>query len=171
MKRGIRLYGDEVLRRRAVEMGEVTPELESLVRDMFRTMYDHQGLGLAAPQIGFSIRVAVIDVPREKSGRIVLIDPEIISASGAELMEEGCLSFPEITAPVERAVEVEVEFTTLGGTRRRKKVSGVTAQAVQHEIDHLDGILLVDRMNRTRRTILRGRLRRLRKRGERGEER
>jgi len=86
-------------------------------------------------------------------------------------MEEGCLSFPDIVAPIERATDLTVEFTNLSGKRKGKKMTGLAAQVVQHEIDHLDGVLLIDRMSVARRTLLSGRLRKLRKRGAGGERR
>jgi peptide deformylase len=171
MRMDVYLFGDEVLRRRADEIPDVTPEVRQLAEDMLETMYYHDGLGLAAPQVGVSLRLAVIDVRQEGSGKLILINPVIRETGRVQTMEEGCLSFPDIAVPVDRAAELTVEFTTLSGKRKEKRVSGVAAQAVQHEIDHLDGILIVDRMNVARRTLLSGRLRRLRKRGEKGERR
>lgn len=171
MRLDIRLYGDGVLREKASEVTEVTAEIKSLVENMLETMYCHEGLGLAAPQVGVPLRIAVIDVTRAATGKIVLINPVVCESSGKETMEEGCLSFPEIVVPVQRAVEITVGYTTLAGKKRTRSVTGVAAQAVQHEIDHLDGVLLVDRMGTARRALLAGRLRSLRKRGEKGEHR
>jgi peptide deformylase len=171
MRLDIYLYGDEVLRRRAGEVERVTPEIRELVENMLETMYSGDGLGLAAPQVGVSLRVVVIDVPHEGSGKLMLVNPVILEAAGSAMMDEGCLSFPDIVVPVQRATEVTFEYTTLGGKKRTRKASGVTAQAVQHEIDHLDGKLLVDRMSAARKALFAGKLRRLRKRGEKGERR
>lgn len=171
MRMEICLFGDETLRKRADEIADVTPEIKRLAENMLETMYYHDGLGLAAPQVGIPLRLAVIDVRSEGSGKIVLINPAIRETGKMKTMEEGCLSFPGITAPIERATELTVEFTTLSGSRKRKQMAGVAAQAVQHEIDHLDGVLLVDRMGVARRALLAGRLRQLRKRGEKGERR
>ena len=165
------LFGDETLRKKAGEVPSVTSDIRKLAGDMLETMYYHDGLGLAAPQVGVSLRLCVMDVPREGCGKMILINPAIRECGAAESVEEGCLSFPEIKASVARAVEVAVEFTDLSGKRKSKKVSGLTAQAVQHELDNLDGVLLVDRMGRARRAMLAARLRALRKRGERGEHR
>jgi len=165
------LYGDDVLRRKSAEIPEVTPELATLAENMFETMYYHEGLGLAAPQVGIPIRLVIIDAPGEDTGRRVLINPVISEAGETVILEEGCLSFPEIAALVERAGELTVEFTTLAGKRKKQRVSGVLAQAVQHEIDHLDGVLLVDRMGAARKALLSGKLRKLRRRGEQGESR
>lgn len=171
MIREIFLYGDQVLRRKAEEITGITPEIEGLAGDMLETMYRHRGLGLAGPQVGVSKRIVVIDVPQEGSGRLVLVNPVIREVEGMVTLEEGCLSFPDITAPVERGAGVAVEYTTLGGKLRTKMVSGVTAEAVQHELDHLDGVLFVDRISTARRALLSGKLRRLRRRGEKGERR
>lgn len=171
MRMEICLFGDELLRKRADEIADVTPEIKQLAENMLETMYYHEGLGLAAPQIGVSLRLAVIDVRHEGSGKIVLINPVICGMGKMQTMEEGCLSFPGIAVPVERAAELTVEFTNLSGQRKKREMRGVAAQAVQHEIDHLDGMLLVDRMSVARRALLAGRLRQLRKRGEKGERR
>jgi peptide deformylase len=165
------LFGDEVLQKRADEIADVTPEIKQLAENMLETMYYHEGLGLAAPQVGVPLRLAVIDVRSEGSGKIILINPVIRETGRVQTMEEGCLSFPDIVTSIERATELTVEFTTLSGKRKEKRVRGVAAQAVQHEIDHLDGMLIVDRMSVARRALLAGRLRRLRKRGEKGERR
>lgn len=165
------LFGDRVLKTRADEIADVTPEIKRLAESMLETMYYHDGLGLAAPQVGISLRLVVIDVRQEGSGKLTMINPVIRETGRVQTMEEGCLSFPDIVVPVDRATELTLEFTTLSGKRKEKRVSGVAAQAVQHEIDHLDGILIVDRMNVARRALLAGRLRRLRKRGEKGERR
>jgi len=171
MRMDIYLFGDEVLRKRAAEITDITPEIKRLAENMLETMYYHEGLGLAAPQVGVPLRLTVMDIRQEGSGKVVLINPVIREIGGKQMMEEGCLSFPEIVVPLERATELTVEFTALSGKRKERKMIGLAAQAVQHEIDHLDGVLLIDRMSVARRTLLAGRLRRLRKRGERGERR
>jgi peptide deformylase len=171
MKLDIFLYGDPVLRQKCAEICEVRPELNTLVENMFETMYYHRGLGLAAPQVGEAVRVAIVHVPNEPHGKIILINPVIKEKKGSAVFEEGCLCFPDLTAPVERAVEVTFETTTLSGKKRTMMVTGVTAQAVQHETDHLDGVLFIDRLGTARRALLAGKLRRLRKRGEKGERR
>ncbi|MDD5557622.1 MAG: peptide deformylase [bacterium] len=165
------LYGNKVLHGKAEEVGGVTPEIRRLAENMLETMYYHEGLGLAAPQVGVPLRLAVMDVRHEGSGKIILVDPVIIRLGETIAMEEGCLSLPGITAPVERAVEVTVEYGTLGGSRKTMRATGVTAQAVQHEIDHLDGILIPDRVGVARRALMAAGLRRLRARSRRGEHR
>ena len=171
MRLDIYLFGDELLRKGASEITDITPEIVRLAEDMLETMYYHEGLGLAASQVGVPLRLAVMDIRREGSGKIVLINPVIREIGGKQTMEEGCLSFPDIVAPIERATDLTVEFTNLSGKRKGKKMTGLAAQVVQHEIDHLDGVLLIDRMSVARRTLLSGRLRKLRKRGAGGERR
>jgi len=171
MRLDIYLFGDELLRKRASDITDITPEIRRLAEDMLETMYYHEGLGLAAPQVGVPLRLTVMDIRRDGSGKIVLINPVIREIRGKQAMEEGCLSFPDIVASIERATELTVEFISLSGKRKENKMSGVAAQAIQHEIDHLDGVLLIDRMSVARRALLAGRLRRLRKRGAGGERR
>jgi len=165
------LYGNPILKAKASEVGEITSDIRRLAEDMLETMYYHEGLGLAAPQVGIGLRLAVIDVRRPGGGKVVLIDPVIRNMGRLEPMEEGCLSFPGITATVRRAVELEVEFTTLSGKRRTMRANGIAAQAVQHEIDHLDGVLITDRMRIARRAVLLAKLRSIKARGKKGGQR
>lgn len=165
----LHIHGRESLRKRAAEIPEITPEIKKLAGDMFETMYYNDGIGLAAPQVGVSLQIAVIHVPREETGKMVLINPVILERSGSVTIDEGCLSVPGITASVKRAEEVTVEFTTLAGKRKRKSCKGLTALAVQHEVDHLEGKLYIDRISVARRTLLSGKLRRLGRRGAGGE--
>ena len=156
MRLDIYLFGDELLRKRASDITDITPEIRRLAEDMLETMYYHEGLGLAAPQVGVPLRLTVMDIRRDGSGKIVLINPVIREIRGKQAMEEGCLSFPDIVASIERATELTVEFISLSGKRKENKMSGVAAQAIQHEIDHLDGILYPDRLPfLARRNLLR----------------
>lgn len=165
------LYGNPILKEKAGEVAEITSDIKRLAEDMLETMYYHEGLGLAGPQVGVPLRIAVMDVRRGGSGKIVLINPVICEMGKLEPMEEGCLSIPGITATIQRAGELAVEFTTLSGKRKTMKSSGLAAQAVQHEIDHLDGLLITDRMGIARRTILFPKLRGIRARGKKGGHR
>lgn len=167
----ILLFGDAVLRKKADEVPAVTAAVRDLAANMLETMYYHDGLGLAAPQVGVSLRLFVMDVPRDGCGKTVLVNPVIRERGETGAVEEGCLSFPGIAGAVARAAEVVVEFTDLSGKRVSKGVKGVAAQAVQHELDHLDGVLLVDRLSLARRALLAAKLRVLKKRGARGERR
>ncbi|HLT58801.1 MAG TPA: peptide deformylase [Limnochordales bacterium] len=140
--RKIVLVPDPVLRRPAKPVERVTKRIQRLIRDMADTMYAANGAGLAAPQIGVSERVIVVDAGE---GLLALVNPRIVSASGSEVDVEGCLSIPNVTAYVERAAQVEVEGWDERGKTVRVKAEGLLARALQHEIDHLDGILITDK--------------------------
>ena len=127
----ILLFGDAILRKKADEVPAVTAAVRDLAANMLETMYYHDGLGLAAPQVGVSLRLFVMDVPRDGCGKTVLVNPVIRERGETGAVEEGCLSFPGIAGAVARAAEVVVEFTDLSGKRVSKGVKGVAAQAVQ----------------------------------------
>jgi len=155
------LYGEEVLRRKASPVEKIDDGVRELIRNMAETMRQASGVGLAAPQVGDSRRVIVAEVPQENSGLIALINPVIVESSGISEYEEGCLSVPGISAKVKRAAEVVVEGLTPDGKQMRKKYTGLLATVVQHEIDHLDGILFVDRLGFLGRSVLSFKLRSL----------
>ncbi|HHW43752.1 peptide deformylase [Desulfofundulus thermobenzoicus] len=136
------LYGDEVLREKARPVTRITPNILKLLDNMRDTMYDARGVGLAAPQVGVSKRVIVVDTGE---GLIELINPEIVEARGEETDTEGCLSLPDMLGEVPRAVEVRVRGLDRHGRPVEHQASGFLARALQHEIDHLDGILFIDR--------------------------
>ena len=153
----IRKYGDPVLRRRAQAVREVTPELRRLAEDMSDTMYDEAGIGLAAPQVGESIRMMVVGDERGRNPR-ALLNPVITEQGGSVTAEEGCLSIPGLFADVTRAEWVHVEAQDLDGTPVSIRVRGFHARVFQHEMDHLDGVLFIDRLDpvtrdRTKRRI------------------
>jgi peptide deformylase len=155
----VRLYGDPVLRRGAESVGALTPEIEVLLDDMAETMYESVGVGLAAPQVGISLRLLVLDegrgVPR------AYIDPVIVEQGGGTVTEEeGCLSLPGIFADVERAQRVVVEARDRTGAPVRQQASGFLARVFQHEIDHLDGILFIDRLDKVTRDRIKRRIKR-----------
>ncbi|TDX49194.1 peptide deformylase [Orenia marismortui] len=138
----IRELGDPVLRTKAKEVTEVTDKTRKLLDDMAETMYDAPGVGLAAPQIGISKRIIVIDVG---SGLVELINPEIVEESKKTYIDqEGCLSIPGKTGKVERAYKVKVKALDRNGKEIEVKGKGLLARALQHEIDHLEGRLFVD---------------------------
>lgn len=138
-------YGDQVLRKKTEPVTEINDEIKKLVSDMFETMYAAPGVGLAAPQVGVSLRICVIDVrPDGKSSPLVMINPEIIEGENKVLAEEGCLSFPGLYEKVKRYEKITAEFTDLKGKRIMLKAEGFLAKAVQHETDHLDGKLFID---------------------------
>ncbi|MEM5817293.1 MAG: peptide deformylase [Desulfitobacterium hafniense] len=140
--------GSEVLREKAVPVKEITPNIEKLLDNMLDTLYDANGVGLAAPQVGVSKRVVVIDVGE---GPIELINPVIIAKEGEDLDDEGCLSIPGITGQVARAAKVKVEALNRQGELQVIEGEGLLARCLQHEIDHLEGILFVDKAKKTSR--------------------
>jgi peptide deformylase len=154
----VRLYGDPVLRRRAAPVGEVTPRVQSLLADMIETMYDQVGIGLAAPQVGIGLRMLVLDEGKGIEG--VYLDPVIVEQGGTVVGEEGCLSLPGIFADVERAEWVVVDARDRQGVAFRRRATGLLARAIQHEIDHLDGILFIDRLDKVTRDRIKRRIRR-----------
>jgi peptide deformylase len=151
----IELLGARVLRRRAEEVAEIDEELRLLVRDMFDTMYDAEGVGLAGPQVGVSKRVMVVDVHEEGSVPFAMINPRILESSReTDKSEEGCLSIPGMTSAVERPARVVAEGLTEHGEPIRVEAEGLLARCIQHEIDHLDGVLFIDRISALKRTML-----------------
>jgi peptide deformylase len=147
----LHLLGSPVLRRRGEEIGAPDDEVRRLVADMFETMDAARGVGLAANQVGVARRVAVVDADGD---RFVLIDPVILESEGKATAEEGCLSIPDIYGDVTRADRVVLEATDLDGKRYRRDATGLKARAIQHEIDHLDGILFLDHLSLIRRQML-----------------
>ncbi len=155
--REIELLGSKALRRPASPVESFDDELRRLVADMFDTMYEAEGIGLAGPQVGVSRRVLVVDVKDEEGGRQVhaLVNPEIVHSSReSEKNSEGCLSIPGIEERVERPVRVAVEARSPEGEELRIEADGLLARALQHEVDHLDGILFIDRLSPLKRRIL-----------------
>ena len=148
---------DPVLRKKALPLERVDDEVRQLAADMLETMYDAPGIGLAAPQVAVSRRLIVIDIARDEEPKnpLVMINPEIISL-GDELRvhEEGCLSIPDIYAEVERPGQCRVRYIDEEGVGQEMDCEGLMATVVQHEIDHLDGVLFIDHLSRLRRDRL-----------------
>ncbi|MGN1350942.1 MAG: peptide deformylase [Anaerovoracaceae bacterium] len=140
--RNIVEYGDEVLRKTCRPVPEITERIQTLVDDMIETMHDAEGVGLAAPQVGVLRRIFVVDIG---DGPIVLINPEIVETSGEQTDEEGCLSLPGRCAPVTRANYVKIRGLDREGNEVEYEGTELLARAFQHEYDHLDGILYIDR--------------------------
>jgi peptide deformylase len=134
--------GRDVLRGIASPVNKVTPQIRELVDEMFRLMRDGEGIGLAAPQVGESLRLIVFETGDDRGA---LIDPVITSQEGSEVASEGCLSLPNLNGDVERATEVTVRFVDENGKKRTQTWRDLAARVVQHEIDHLDGVLFTDR--------------------------
>ena len=157
----VRRYGDPVLRRRADPVDAVTPQIRRLAGDMVDTMYDEVGLGLAAPQVGVSLRLMVVG-DEEGRGAQVLVNPAITDQGGTVTAEEGCLSLPGIFAQVTRSEWVTLEAQDLEGKPVAITARGLRSRVFQHEIDHLDGVLFIDRLE----PVLRDRIkRRIKKEG------
>lgn len=166
--RTLHLLGSPVLRQRAVPVAAVDDEVRRLVDDLLETMQAAKGVGLAANQVGVSQRVAVVDVGPDDPPAIVLINPRIVQVGEeVETAEEGCLSIPEIFGEVERPLRVTLEALDRDGRPYRADVSGYKARAVQHEIDHLDGVLFLDHLSAVKRGLLLSKWKRSRK-GQRG---
>jgi peptide deformylase len=142
-------HGEPVLKKVSapVDYDAIKPELPKLLRDMWATMNSVNGVGLAAPQIGINIRLAVIDVkPQGKRQPLVLINPEIVSAEGVLNDEEGCLSIPGVYSQIQRKAKVTIKATDQNGEPYQASGTGLLARAFQHEIDHLDGKLFIDHL-------------------------
>jgi len=147
---------------------EFNEELKKLVEDMFETMYDAEGVGLAAPQVGVSRRLFVMDVPLESglSNKIALINPEIIVQEGEQIGEEGCLSFPGIYTTVRREVRTVVRYRDVFGKEQELDCRDLTARCVLHETDHCDGIVFLDRMSILKRELAKRKIKKLQKTGQ-----
>lgn len=152
------VLGDEVLRRPGEEVEVFDEDLARLIRDMFETMYHADGVGLAAPQIGISKRVCVIDVREEEeplTGKVALVNPEIVEFSKAtDKSMEGCLSIPGLEEIVTRSAKVKVRAFDPTGEPIELEIGGLFSRALQHEVDHLDGILFIDRVSPVKRKML-----------------
>lgn len=135
---------DPVLREIAKPVKEVTPNIRKLLRDMAETMYDARGVGLAAPQVGISKRVIVVDPQDDVTGLIGMVNPEIIEAEGEQLGPEGCLSIPGLNGEVKRKMRIKVKGLDENGNELVIDAEGYLARIFQHEIDHLNGILFTD---------------------------
>lgn len=162
-------YGEPVLETKAAAVTAFdTPELERLLDDMFESMYAAKGVGLAAPQIGISDRIAVIDlsVGEDPSQKIVLINPEIIAREGAQTSEEGCLSVPGFREQVTRALKVTVRAQNAKGETFEMTGEELLARAFLHETDHLNGILYLSHVSPLKRDLIRRKVRKLMKAGE-----
>ena len=168
MIREIVKYPDPILQRPTEPVTEFNEELRALVDDMFESMYAAHGIGLAAPQIGISKRITVIDLSFQKNPeeKIVLINPEIIHKQGKQSEEEGCLSLPEIREKVSRAEKVRVRAQDVNGKWFELDGDELLARAFQHEIDHLDGILFIFRVSALKRDLLLRKIRKMQKNGE-----
>ncbi|MCK4401710.1 peptide deformylase [bacterium] len=156
----IRIYGDSVLRKKASPVSKVTSETKELVSQMTDIMHDNNGAGLAAPQVGISKRIIVADIGESP---LAIINPEIISKEGEAVGEEGCLSIPGITVDVKRAQRILVVGLNTDGETVEVKVSNLMARVLQHEVDHLNGTLIIDYADIQKRQMIKGKLKKLKK--------
>jgi peptide deformylase len=161
-------YGDPILEKPSKSITKFDPELAELAEDMFATMYSAQGIGLAAPQIGESMRIAVVDVTGGKNpeAKIVLVNPEIIHGEGEKREEEGCLSIPGFRGYVVRPQFVTVKAQDVKGQEFEIRGEDLLARAFCHEIDHLNGILFLTHLSMLKRDLIRRKIRKLKKQGE-----
>ncbi|MCS7215182.1 MAG: peptide deformylase [Thermodesulfovibrio sp.] len=156
----IKKYPDAVLKKKAETISDINGDLQKLIDNMIETMYNANGVGLAAPQVGVLKRLIVVDTsPREENqSLLVLINPEIINAEGEILSEEGCLSLPGFITRLKRKEKVVVKGLDRKGKEIEIEATGLLARALQHEIDHLDGILLIDKLSPLKRELFRKKL-------------
>lgn len=164
------LYPDPTLKEPCIAVNVVSDEIRALLSDMAETMYAEEGIGLAAPQIGSDHRIIVVDVeqrtkpnedPQQQSSLLKLINPEIVSSQGKIKSEEGCLSIPGVRETIERHETVVVRALDELGNSLEIAADGLLAICLQHEIDHLDGILFIDRLTRLRRNLIKQKLKQL----------
>src|SRR5215470_5262520 len=161
-------YGDPILEKSTVAITKFDAELAELAEDMFATMYAAQGIGLAAPQIGKSIRIAVVDVTSGKNpeAKIVLVNPQVVAAEGEKREEEGCLSIPGFRGYVIRPHFVTVKAQNAKGEPFEIRGEDLLARAFCHEIDHLNGILFLQHLSMLKRDLIRRKIKKMRKQGE-----
>ena len=185
MRSSILQYGDPILRAKGKRIEKIDNHIRELTQNMIETMHAANGVGLAAPQIGESLQLTVLDVSQVEdrpstmklNGKdldprsampLVLINPQIDLGGETEMGTEGCLSFPEITGEIERAKSITVRAQNLDGEPIELETTGFLARAIQHEVDHLNGILFIDRMSSVAKTSLSSKLKRLQKETQRG---
>ncbi len=168
MLRPILRLGDSILSEPARAVETITPEIETLIDDMIETMYAAPGIGLAAPQVGVSLKIFVIDLSlgKDPDGLRTMINPQFLEREGMQLEEEGCLSIPGFTATVARPSRVLVEGLNRHGERYRLEGTGLLARALQHEVDHLNSCLFVDRLRGISRDLILRKVKKLSKAGK-----
>ena len=156
MIRPILKYGDTILHDRAQPVDAITPDTERLIDDMIETMYAAPGIGLAAPQIGVPLRIFVVDISvgRDPKALLVLVNPDFVEREGTQLEEEGCLSVPGFNATVVRPTRAVMKALDRSGREQRHEATGLLARAFQHEMDHLDGMVFVDRLRGIKRDMI-----------------
>jgi len=159
-------YGDDILKLKAKEVENLDGKIAQLVEQMSYTLHNtYSAIGLAAPQVGESLRLSVIDLSmgENKDGQILLINPEILETEGTETADEGCLSFPGLSMTINRAARIFLKTFDMNGKEIRKEIDGFLARVIQHEIDHLDGTLIIDRISSLKRQFVKKEIKRLQK--------
>ena len=153
--RNLRYEGDPILRKTSKEVKEVTPKIRELIDDMLETMYEANGVGLAAPQVGVLKRIVVIDVGE---GPLVMVNPQVVKTSGSQTGDEGCLSVPGVHESVKRPCKVHVKYLDEDMNEHDEWAEGFLARVMQHEFDHLEGKLFVDHLSPLRRQMIKSKL-------------
>jgi peptide deformylase len=168
MIRPILRYGADVLHRPAADVTDITPDIHQLVDDMIQTMYAAPGIGLAATQVGVPLRIFVVDVSvgRNPNDLMAFINPEFVEREGMQLEEEGCLSLPGFNATVARPARAVLKGLTRGGETQVVEATGLLARAFQHEMDHLDGCVFVDRLRGLQKDLIVRRIKKLSRAGK-----
>lgn len=168
MIRPILRYGADALHRAAAPVSDVTPDIQRIIDDMIQTMYAAPGVGLAAPQIGVPLRMFVVDISvgRNPNDLLVFINPEFVEREGMQLEEEGCLSVPGFNATVARPARAVVKGVDRDGSERVVEGTGLLARAFQHEMDHLDGMVFVDRLRGLQKDLIVRKIKKLSRAGK-----
>src|SRR5262245_52302811 len=168
MIRPILKYGDQILHEAARPVDSISSDVSAVIADMIDTMYAAPGIGLAAPQIGVPMRIFVVDISigRDPNGLIVMVNPEFVSREGMQLEEEGCLSVPGFNATVVRPERAIVKGLDRRGVEHQREAIGLLARAFQHEMDHLDGMLFVDRLRGVKRDLIVRKIKKLSRAGK-----
>jgi peptide deformylase len=161
-------YGDEVLKVKAAEIRDITRRIVDLAAAMTRTLHLAPGIGLAAPQVGESLQLITVDlsVGENPEELLIVINPRIVDTEGYEISEEGCLSVPGYSLPIKRNARISLQGTLLDGSDLNAEFDGLKARVLQHEIDHLNGVLIVDRLSSLKRTLIRKEINQKRKSGQ-----
>ncbi len=156
-------YPEAVLKRKTEKVVNFDSELKQLSEDMLETMFSASGIGLAAPQVGVSKSLIVVDLCEDsrRGQTLVMVNPEIIESEGSSVMEEGCLSLPGVNADIRRSEKIKVAFQDISGVKAFAEYDGMSARIVQHEVDHLDGVLLVDKIGKLKSDFYKRKLKRL----------
>ena len=162
---GLKYYGDPILRKETDSVKDFDHSLELFVQEMIETMRTNDGVGLAGPQVGDLRSLIVIDVSSEEDEEpvepLILVNPDIKELSGSCVMEEGCLSIPDVRVEIERPEEIRIKFQDIKGVKKDLKCDGILARVIQHEVDHLRGRLMIDYLSPVKRDLLKSKLQKI----------